>query len=264
MSIRPTLYSDVNAVLDWMLAEEQAVLGSRFVGLFLHGSLAYGDFNPETSDIDFLVVTKGHLPAEALSTLEGMHARLRAEGSKWSQKLEGAYIPKGNLRRHDPAHAPVPWLGVDGHFALEPLGSDWIIQRWILREKGIVVAGPPLAELIDPVSADNLREAVRGNLREWWSPPFLSPERFQSDEYQAYAVLTMCRSLYVLEHGRVASKPEAARWALEAFGEPWRELISAAAAWRSGMEFDKLNEALEFILFTLHHTPRIYNETFGQ
>ncbi|MBI4731331.1 MAG: DUF4111 domain-containing protein [Chloroflexi bacterium] len=259
-----TPYPEVNAVLDWMLAEEQAVLGSRFVGLYLHGSLAYGDFNPETSDIDFVVVTDGPLPAEAFTDLKELHTRLFAAGLPGSRKLEGAYIPKDNLRRHDPAHAPIPWLGVDGHFALEPLGSDWIIQRWILREKGIVVAGPPLAELIDPVSADNLREAVRGSLREWWSPPFPSPERFQSDEYQAYAVLTMCRSLYVLEHGRVASKPEAARWALEAFGEPWRELISAAAAWRPEMEFDKLNEALEFILFTLHHTPRIYNETFSQ
>jgi hypothetical protein len=61
----------------------------------------------------------------------------------------------------------------------------------------------------------------------------------------------MCRSLYVLENGRVASKPEAARWAMDSLGEPWRGLISAAAAWQPGLEFDTLDETLGFIRFTL-------------
>jgi hypothetical protein len=213
--------------------------------------LAYGDFNPQTSDIDFLVVTDGNLTRETFSVLKIMHARLYANRMAWSQKLEGAYIPRNDLRRHSPAHGPVPWLGTDGHFALERLGSDWVLQRWILREKGIVVSGPRLSDLIDPVSPDELREAVRSSLHEWWSPPFPSPERFQSGEYQAYAILTMCRSLYVLEHGRVASKPEAARWALKTLGEPWIALIASAAAWRPGMETRPLGETIGLIRFTL-------------
>lgn len=195
-------YPEINLLLDKFLTDLQAVLGTHLVGLYVHGSLAYGGFNPRTSDVDFLAITEGPLPTVTFSALKDMHGRLFASGLVWSQKLEGPTIPKDDLRRHDPAHAPVPWLGVDGHFALETLGSDWIIQRWILREKGIILAGPPLKSMIDPVSADDLREAVRGSLHEWWSPPFPSPERFQSGEYQAYATLTMCRSLYVHEYGR--------------------------------------------------------------
>jgi predicted nucleotidyltransferase len=244
-------YPEINTLLDKLLMDAQAILGTRLAGLYVHGSLACGDFNPQTSDIDFLVVTDGHLPTETIIALKEMHASLFASRLAWSKKLEGAYIPKDDLCHHDPAHALVPWLGVDGHFALESLGSDWVIQRWILREKGIVVAGPPLKPMIDPVSGDDLREAVRGSLREWWSPPFPSPERFQSNEYQAYAVLTMCRSLYVLEHGAVASKPAAANWAQSAVGEPWTRLIEGAADWREGMEFGRLEETLQFIHFTL-------------
>jgi hypothetical protein len=227
------------------------VLGLHLIGLYLHGSLAYGDFNPQTSDIDFLVVTDGPLPTGTFSALKEMHARLFASGIAWSQKLEGAYIPAEGLRHHDPAYPPVPWLGTDGHFALERLGSDWILQRWILREKGIVVSGPPVRDMIDPVSPGDLREAVRDSLQEWWSPPFPSPQRFQSGEYQAYAVLTMCRSLYLLEHGRVASKPEAAHWAMETLGEPWQELIAAAAAWRPGADFNRHAETIRLIRFVL-------------
>jgi hypothetical protein len=244
-------YPDIQVIMKILLADIQAVLGLHLIGLYLHGSLAYGGFNPQTSDIDFLVVIDASLPTEKFSALKEMHARLFASGIAWSQKLEGAYIPAEDLRRHDPAYPPLPWLGTDGHFALERLGSDWILQRWILREKGIVVTGPPMRDMIDPVSPDDLREAVRGSLQEWWSPPFPSPQRFQSGEYQAYAVLTMCRSLYLLEHGRVASKPEAAHWAMETLGEPWQELIAAAAAWRPGADFNRHAETIRLIRFVL-------------
>jgi predicted nucleotidyltransferase len=246
-----TPYPKIDLLLDHLLSEIQAVLGTRLVGLYLHGSLAYGDFDPQSSDIDFLAVTRDAATEADFALLKEMHSRLRAGPSAWAQKLEGAYLPRKDLRRHDPEHAPVPWLGVDGHFGMERLGSDWIIQRWILREIGIPVFGPPLKEMIDPVSADELRGAVRSSLREWWSPPFPSPERFQDAGYRAYAVLTMCRSLYVLEHGRVASKPEAAKWAMETLNEQWAGLIGVSLNWQDGKAFDKLEETLEFIRFTL-------------
>ena len=244
-------YPDINVLLDGFSMEVQAILGTRLVGIYLHGSLAYGDFNPQTSDIDFLVVTDRPLPEETFFALMGMHAALFASGMAWSQKLEGAYIPKNDLRRHDPAHAPVPWLGVDGHFALETLGSDWTLQRWILREKGIVLSGPPLAGLIDPISPQDLRQAVRENLQEWWSPPFPAPQRFLGSEYQAYAILTMCRSLYILEQGRMASKPEAARWAMRTLGESWCALISWAVTPTPGVGEDRLDGTIGLIQFTL-------------
>ena len=121
-----------------------------------------------------------------------------------------------------------------------------------------------MTSLIDPVGAQDLRQAVLGSLREWWSPPFPSPERFQNTEYQAYSSLTMCRSLFVLEHGRVASKPEAARWAMQKLGEPWHRLISAAAAWRPGMEFNKLAETLDFIRFISGTVRLVYNRNINR
>ena len=251
-----TPYPDVNRILKVLLADIQVILGKQFIGMYLHGSLAYGDFNSLTSDIDFLVVTGGQISAKIFCSLKVMHTCLYSSGLAWSRKLEGAYIPIDDLRRHDAAHGSIPWLGEDGHFALELLGSDWILQRWILREHGIIISGPALIDLIDPVSAEALQEAVRGILRDWWSPPFASPQRFQSSRYQVYSVLTMCRSLYVLEYGRMVSKPDAARWAMKTLAEPWRSLISAAAAWQPGNGFNKMNETMKFIAYTLSETSR--------
>jgi hypothetical protein len=202
--------------------------------------------------MDFLVVTDGSVPMMNFQALKKMHARIFTSGLAWSQKLEGAYVPIDDLPCHDLAHAPVPWLGVDGHFALEKLGSDWILQRWILRKKGIVITGPVLPDMIDPVSPDDLRKAVHTILQEWWSPPFPSPDRFLSSEYQAYAVRTMCRSLYVLENGRVGSKPEAARWAMETLPGPWAALIASAGAWRPGDGIERFADMVSFIQYTLN------------
>jgi len=251
MQTQFTAYPEVNAVLDALLPKVQVILGDEFVGLYLHGSLANGGFNPQTSDIDFLVVTGEQLPTGSFSALREMHTLLRSAGPMWARKLEGAYIPREGLRRHDHVRCLFPWLGTDGHFALEILGSDWIIQRWILREKGIVIAGLPLKPMIDPIGADDLREAVRRSLREWWSPPLPFPERFQRAEYQAYAVLTMCRALYMLEYACIASKPRAAGWALGTLGEPWSALIEEALTWRPGLEFKQLEEVISFIRFAL-------------
>ena len=52
MTADPTAYPDVNAVLAELSASVQTVLGHHFVGMYLYGSLALGDFNPRSSDID--------------------------------------------------------------------------------------------------------------------------------------------------------------------------------------------------------------------
>lgn len=241
---------EIYAILQKLLKNGRTILGEHWVGLYLHGSLAYGDFKPQSSDIDFLILTKDHLSEDIFQTVKEMHRRLFISKLPWSQKLEGAYMPAAQLRRHDSNHPAVAWLGVDGHFARERLGSDWVLQRWILREKGVIIDGPPLRDMIDRVSPNDLREAVRSSLREWWSPPFPSPERFEGQEYRAYTVLTMCRSLYVLEHGRIASKPEAARWAIGQLPD-WKKLIQEALDGPDGHSAGSLEGVFDFIGYTL-------------
>ena len=96
----PTPYPEVNTVLDELLREVRAVLGPEFVGMYLYGSLSSGDFDPPSSDIDFLVVTGDDLPEETLEALRAMHARIAAAGGHWVKELEGSYIPRAALRRH--------------------------------------------------------------------------------------------------------------------------------------------------------------------
>ena len=241
-----TRYAEVDATLSDLLARIQAILGSRFFGMYLYGSLAAGDFDPDRSDIDFVVVTNGEIPDSTTAKLREMHEALFVAGSHWAKKLEGTYIPIESLRvfrRDDPPRLTIN----EGHVYLDRHWSDWVIQRAILREHHATIAGPPLRPYIDPVSPDALRTAVREILTEWWAPMIDDPQRLEAPGYQPFAVVSMCRALHTLEHGTILSKPQAARWALETLDAHWSPLIENALAFRLG----SIVETIEFIRYTV-------------
>ena len=250
-SAKPTPYLDVNQRLNLLLANVKKIMGDQFVGMYLYGSLSGGDFNSETSDIDFLVVTNSTLSDPTVTELETMHRAMWATGNKWFSKLEGSYVPQALIRRHDPNGSPCPTVN-EGRFFVEKRGSDWIIQRHVIREFGVIVEGPDPKTLIDAVSPDELRGAVLGLLEEWWFPMLYDPSWLldHGDEYHAFAVITMCRVLHALEHGTIVSKPKAVEWARKKLGNPWLVLIDkAVAASHHQKQEDFLDETLDFVRF---------------
>jgi hypothetical protein len=253
-----TPYPDINEVLNLLLTKTSAILGSQMVGMYLYGSLSSGDFNPQSSDIDFAVITETILEPKIVSALEKMHVEIWASGSKWASKLEGAYAPKSLIRRHNPVGPPCPSVN-EGRFYLAQLGSDWLIQRHIMRECGVILSGPGPKTLIDPVSPADIRQAVRGVLDEWWFPMLANPSwlREHGSEYHAYTVISMCRALHALRHGDIVSKPAAAKWAQSEFNSQWNALIEKALAAQAGSQTGFLEETLSFIRFTKAQVEKI-------
>jgi hypothetical protein len=245
--LHPTLQPLLAALRDEVLA----LLGTDCVAIYIHGSVASGAFDPGHSDVDFVVVTANALPDTLLPALAAMHARLTASGLPMATVLEGSYIPRQALRCYDPLKSEHPALRVDGTVAIDGHGIDWVIQRHLIRERALVLHGPDPKTLIDPVSPGDLRQSARGILQEWWEPQLSNTSRLQSDEYQAYAILTMCRILYTISQGDVTSKPAAARWAQQRFGPAWASLINRALAWHHGERLDALPQTLDLIRYTL-------------
>ena len=258
MKWKPTPYRDVNEILNLLLTNVQAILQVQFIGMYLYGSLSSGDFNPETSDVDFLVVTDDALSQNKIAELEALHQRLWASGHKRASRLEGAYISKQDIRRHAPTNAPSPSIN-EGSFYMDSHGSDWIIQRHVVREYGMVLAGPDPKSLIDFVSPDDIRSAVLGILNEWWFPMLEDPAWLQKHEsnYHGYTVITMCRALHALKHGTIVSKPVAINWAKNELDARWHPLIEQAVASQYGKLSEFLNETLEFMYFTKEHIGKI-------
>lgn len=252
VSKQPSIFSEVNEVLNLLLSSAKKFLGEEFIGMYLYGSLASGDFDPQTSDIDFLFVTAGTLSEQIITELDAMHQQIWATGLKRAGKLEGAYVPKELIRRHNPNGVDCPTIN-EGRFYVARLGSDWIIQRHVVRESGVVLEGPDPRTLIDFVSPDDIRSAVMGVLQEWWFPMLDDPSWLRSHEreYRAFAVITMCRVLHALEFGTIASKPKAINWAQATLDNKWKLLIDKSATISQHNEENiLLDETLDLIRFT--------------
>ena len=245
----PDLPEEIQPVLALLRERIQAVLGDQLVGLYLYGSLSSGDFDPASSDVDFVAVTEDALSDEACERLREMHMRIAASGLPFATHLEGSYIPREAWRRYDPANARHPTIGSDWPFQIGFHDANWIIERAIVRERGVALIGPPPATLLDSVSPEQLRAATCQQMSDVWQARITDDEWPRPRLYPAFAVLTLCRALYTLRHGAFCSKPVAAAWASEHY-PAWRPTITWALAHRADHDDTtpaELADALTFL-----------------
>ncbi len=252
----PTPYPDVNAVLDVLLPGVQAILGEHFIGLYLYGSLAGGDFD-EQSDVDFVVVMDDEISTTLFSASDAMHQHIATLDSWCATQLEGTYISQAALRRFDPAQA---WYtnidrGRGERLKMTRYHEGWVAQCHILRERGITLAGPAPHTLIDPVSPHDLRQAMVAILHGWATHILHDPAKLNGRGGQSYTALSLCRILYTLHHGAVVSKPVAARWAQATLEARWTPLIERAWIGRQNPNLpasaEDVNGTLDFIRYAL-------------
>jgi len=250
-SRRPTPYADLNAVLAELVERTQALLADNFVGAYLQGSFALGDFDAH-SDVDFMVVTHEDILPDQVPALQAIHDALHALPSPWASRLEGSYAPKPILRRwsttpRDPPGQPRPddwadpgtsgmaprvypflFLGNGERVLVRSEHDNTQVVRWILREKGLALAGPPARGLVDPVASEAIREEVRTLLDRVAAMDEASLT--EPMWIQAFMALMAGRMLYALATGRVGSKKTAVVFARQRLEARFADLVERA--WR--------------------------------
>lgn len=225
LAMTVTPYSDVNALLENLQSRIRAILGEKVVGVYLSGSLVTGDFNHDVSDVDLIVATSTDLDDQECTSLAAMHEDVARTHEQWRSRIDASYVPIATLRA--PGHGqryPVKYPSEPFHW--EDAGSDLLMTRYILREKGVALFGPPPWTLLDPVSRDDLVRAVQQACREWRG--YIKDTRSRNG--QAFAILSMCRALYTVIQGDFVSKKQAALWA-ETSKPEWAPVIRQALTW---------------------------------
>jgi hypothetical protein len=221
---------EVRLLLEELGAGIQRVLGEQLLGLYLWGSYAAGDFDPRLSDLDLVAALAARVTDGEFAALKALHDALEQNHPAWSGRIEVAYATVATLNR------PREGGEIVRISPGEPLNrrtSDerWVVDWYVVRERGITLYGPPPGQLLAPISRELFVASVRANVESWddlaaWAR---GPQR------QAYAVLLLCRALRATQHGDQLSKPAAGRWAQGVLPE-WADLIGGAIAWRESPE----------------------------
>ena len=237
-------------VLARLVAGVRERLGANYVGAYLQGSLAIGDFD-DASDVDFLIVVERDVPAETIERLQDFHRALFEHQSYWSRHLEGSYVPRAALADLPPPRRKLLYLD-HGSTTFERSDHDhYLAVLWTLRERGVVLDGPEPDTLIPPIPPDALRNEVRTTMTEWAAEIFGDPTKMSLWWYQAFAVLSYCRMAETLATGEVYSKRHAAEWATRVMDPRWHGLIDRAQRRRLQPAVERMSPA----------DPRVLAET---
>jgi hypothetical protein len=222
-----TVYRELNAVLDDLIAGARNVLGDLFVGAYLQGSFAVGDFD-EHSDADFVIAVQEKLSDERVRALQSLHGRVYDLPAAWAKHLEGSYFPLATLRSAERCGTPLWYLDHGSRSLIPSNHCNTLVVRCVLRESGITLAGPPPTTLIDPIPVDALRREMHATMRTFGEEILARPEPFRNRFYQGYIVLSCARMLHDLATGRPGSKRAGAEWAKATLDPAWADLIDRA------------------------------------
>lgn len=222
-----TPYTELNSVLEELVTSVRGALGDLFVGAYLQGSFAVGDFDSH-SDVDFIIAVRDELSHEQVAALQIVHPRVYGLRSEWAKHLEGSYFPAAILRDYHQRGCPLWYLDHGSQALVRSDHCNTLLVRCVVRERGIVLAGPSPTTLIDPVPVDALRREIRDTMRNWGQEILDQPNRYRNRFYQGFIVLSYCRMLHDLVEGRPGSKREGAMWAKMKLDPVWSSLIDRA------------------------------------
>ena len=229
--MRLTPYIELNQVLVDLQSRIQDILEDNLIGLYLQGSFAVGDFD-EHSDVDIIVVIENDLSKNQVDALQVMHDQVYQLDSEWAKHLEGSYFPKDILRDLTKRGLDVWYLDHGARSLIRSDHCNTLLVRWILREKGVTLAGPEPKTLLDPISADLLRGEIFETITTWGEQILQDPSAYSNHFYQSFILLSYCRMLNDLYNGYPGSKREGAEWAKANLDSSWSDLIDRAWACR--------------------------------
>jgi hypothetical protein len=180
-----------------------------------------------------MIVVADEISQTQLPALQALHAHIYDDlDTAWARHLEGSYFPRETLRRDGRVGEPLWYIDNTSRQLERSAHDNELVVRWVTREHGVALAGPPPHELIDPVPANDLRREVLATMRDWAQELFADRERINNRWYQPFVVVSYCRMLQTLDEGRVTSKPAGVEWGLRRLESRWAGLIRRALAER--------------------------------
>jgi hypothetical protein len=225
----------VQQVLGEYVALVHKALPSFLDGLYLHGSLALGAFDPRLSDIDFISIASRRCSATDIDSLRAIHNSLR---QRYPQAhLEGSYLQWDDLGRFEDTIPPYPHihdgiLHAGGHFDINAV--TW----WVLKHRGIAVVGPPAEYLDIQVDWDDLIAKMHQNMNTYWASFTTNPQRMLwllTDDGVHWVVLGVLRQFYTFRERAITSKTGAGIYGLQHTPRQWQRLIQEALDIRAGI-----------------------------
>lgn len=249
------MQKQIDQIISQLSQELPKALDNNLVGLYLFGSLTYGDFNEESSDIDLMAIVKKPVTTSEIEQLKKLHNNIATLYPHWATRIECSYTPINMLTSKEPPTQPRPYYGENVFWPEAPYGNEWIINLYLTYTYGQTLIGPDFKTLVKPVQISEVQKAAIKDLFQEWEPKLREASWLDNSHYQSYLVLNLCRIFYTVMQADAKSKKVAADWVKSHYPE-WRKLIVRAQNWQYGQEMKMQKKTLEFLRFVIQHVKQ--------
>jgi len=225
----------INAIADeilqaYRLRIQKSVPGF-LEGLYVYGSVALNDYNPRSSDIDFVAISAQRANPQQFQRLAGVHRQIQKAFP--GAKLSGIYVCWKDLGKSRMQISPFPYckhnrMRKPGFFELDDM--TW----WQLKHKSIPIIGEPGPNLDFKISDQALKKAVTLNMKNYWNPWIERHSRIWSYRNWSlscfpglveWGTLSVSRQFYALSTGDITSKTNGANYCLEQLPEKYHAFL---------------------------------------
>ncbi|MGC4944108.1 nucleotidyltransferase domain-containing protein [Kribbella sp. DT2] len=193
----------VQQLLDGFVASTSAL---PVEAIWVHGSLALGDFVPSRSDLDLVCVVAGQ-PDPA--TIKAIHRPLT---SSLGRRVHCTYVPVDALADPELRHPTF----AQGHYLARPVTP---VTRRELALGGSALLGPLPSSLLPATTDEDLAAFIRRDLLTFWHPVTAKRTPWLRDTWIDLGMLTLARAETTLRTGALITK-QAALAHLRALGAP--------------------------------------------
>jgi streptomycin 3"-adenylyltransferase len=224
----------IKNILEEFVRAFHEYLGKNLVGIYLHGSLATGGYNPVSSDIDILVVVKKKLGRDEKEEIGQIMLKL-------SKKIEfhgfEMSIVALDALRHFQYPTPCELRFSDSNkddfekgkvdFQKGLTDTDLAAHFVITKRHGICLFGEPVINIFPDIPDEYYLDSIAKD-SEWSFNNIMKGADIGECAVPVYGVLNFCRVLaYIREH-LVASKSEGGQWAMKHLPQEYRPVIQEA------------------------------------
>lgn len=218
---------DITSLLDNIANQLEKTLDGNFVGLYVHGSVAMGCFNPLESDVDFLVVIRNKLSIEEKQKLVQI---LLKESHKVPKGVEMSVVLQAQTQN------PIFPTPFEFHFSKdyeekyrkneidlskENADPDLVAHFTLTKNRGITWRGLPINEVFSEIPKEMYVKSLLNDFNDLEKNIVSNP---------VYGILNACRTIAYLKDGLVLSKKEGGDWAVENLHQQYSGILEKALA----------------------------------
>lgn len=193
------------------------LLGKNLVGIYVHGSYAFGCFNDKQSDIDLIVVVDEPLDDQTKEKL--LNATKNLSKCTNHEGIELSVVLKKYCQYFQ---YPTPYeqhISKTNHKITAGLDFDLATHFMIINKVGIVLYGQPIIEVFSKVPPKYFYDSLLRDVG--------NAKKLMADD-PIYFILNLCRTLAYKKDDLILSKHQGGIWAQKNLPEKYHDLIKQA------------------------------------